>query len=102
MNARHLCYILQERRPSSKATVLAQAIAKRKQGKPIERVGEYTRKLDTALPGKHTRLLYDSFKWLEASILAQLRTGMTRLNGYLNRIEASETDQCTSSKSERQ
>ena len=43
--------------------------------------------MDTALPGKHTRALYDAFKWREASILAQLRTGMARLNGYLYRIE---------------
>jgi hypothetical protein len=69
----------------------------RQQRKLIERVGEYTRKLDVALPGKHTRLLYDSFKRVEASILAQLRTGMIRLNGYLHRIGASETDQCTCS-----
>jgi hypothetical protein len=34
----------------AKATILQQAIAKqRQQGRPIERVGEYTRKLDTAL-----------------------------------------------------
>lgn len=85
---------VQKRSLSAKATVLAQAIAKHRQRKPIERVGEYTRKLDTALPGKHTRLLYDSFKRVEASILAQLRTGMIRLNGYLHRIGASETDQC--------
>jgi hypothetical protein len=79
----------------AKATILQQAIAKqRQQGRPIERVGEYTRKLDTTLPGKHTRLLYDSFNWAEARILAQLRTGMVRLNGYRHRIGASETDQC--------
>ena len=42
----------------------------------------------------HTYFLYNSFKRVEASILAQLRTGMTRLNGYLHRIGASETDQC--------
>jgi hypothetical protein len=55
----------------AKATILQHAIAKqRQQRRPIEKVGEYTRKLDTALPGKHIRLLYDSFKWAEASILA--------------------------------
>jgi hypothetical protein len=85
---------VQERRPSAKATVLGQAIAEHRQRKPIERVGEYTRKLDTALPGKHTCLLYNSFKRAEASILAQLRTGTIKLNGYLHRIGASETDQC--------
>ena len=85
----------QERRPSAKATVLRQAIAEHRQWKPIERVGKYTRKLDAALPGKHTYLLYNSFKRAGASTLAQLRTGMIQLNGYLHRIGASETDQCT-------
>jgi ribonuclease HI len=66
---------VQERIPSAKATVLR--LAKyRLHRKPIDRVGEYTRKLDTALPGKHTYFLYNSFKRVEASILAQLRTGM--------------------------
>jgi hypothetical protein len=83
----------QERTLSAKATVLR--LAKQKhQGKPIEGVGEYIRKLDTALPGKHTRLLYNSFKHTEAGILAQLRTGMVQLNGYLHRIGAAETDLC--------
>ena len=50
--------------------------------------------IPTALPGKHTRRLYDSFKRGEANVLAQLRTGMIRLNGYLYRIEAAESDQC--------
>jgi hypothetical protein len=86
---------VQERIPSTKASVLAQAIAKHRQhSKPIERVGEYTRKLDTALPGKHTCLLYNSFKLVGASTLAQLRTGMIKLNGYLHQIGAPETDQC--------
>ena len=85
----------QERRPSAKSTVLRLAIAEHRQWKPIKRVGEYTRKLDTALPGKHTYLLYNSFKRVQASTLAQLRTGMIRLNGYLHQIGASETDQCT-------
>jgi hypothetical protein len=74
---------VQEQIPSAKATVLRQAIAKYRRRKLIERVGEYTRKLDAALLGKHTYFLYNSFKQAEATILAQLRTGMTKLNGYL-------------------
>ena len=50
--------------------------------------------MDTALPGKHTRTLYDSFKRREASVLAQLRTGMARLNGYLYQIGVAESDLC--------
>lgn len=57
-------------------------------------VGKYSKEMDTALPGKHTRTLYDSLKRREASVLAQLRTGMARLNGYLYRIGAAESDQC--------
>jgi hypothetical protein len=57
-------------------------------------VGKYSKEMDTALPGKHTRILYDTFKRKEASILAQLRTGMARLNGYLHRIGVAESDLC--------
>ena len=59
-----------------------------------EKVGKHSKKVDIALPGKHTRQLYDRLSWKEASVLAQLRTGMARLNIYLHRIEAAPTDQC--------
>ena len=76
---------LKDQTLSAKATV--PCLAKQKhQRKPIEKVGEYTRKLDTALPGKHTRLLYNGLKRTEADILVQLRTGMSRLNRHLHRI----------------
>ncbi|RKK21135.1 hypothetical protein BFJ66_g17708, partial [Fusarium oxysporum f. sp. cepae] len=57
-------------------------------------VGRHSRKVDSALPGKHTRLLYDQLSWKEASVLAQLRTGMARLNGYLYQIRAAPTEEC--------
>lgn len=57
-------------------------------------VGEYSRKVDTALPGRHTRLLYDNLKRNEARVLAQLRTGMARVNGYLHQIGAAEAGTC--------
>ncbi|CRG92736.1 Deneddylase [Talaromyces islandicus] len=57
------------------------------------KVGKHAKRVDAALPGKHTRQLYDPLSWNEASVLAQLRTGMARLNGYLYRINAAETDQ---------
>src|SRR5436305_1421569 len=50
--------------------------------------------VDAALPGKHTRRLYDQLSRKEASVLAQLRTGMARLNAYLHRIKVAATDQC--------
>ena len=88
-----------EQTSSAKTTVLC--LAKRKyKGRAFERVGEYTRKLDTALPGTHTRLLYNNFKRTEAGILAQLRTGISRLNGYLYRINAAQTDLCACGQAE--
>ena len=59
-----------------------------------ENVGKHSKRVDAALPGKHTRQLYDRLSWKEASVLAQLRTGMARLNGYLYRINVAESDQC--------
>jgi exonuclease III len=79
--------------PSAKATVLQQE-RQRYKGATVERVGVFTRRLDIALPGKHTRLLYNNFKRTDASILVQLRTGMARLNGYLHRIGVAESDLC--------
>lgn len=57
-------------------------------------VGESLRRLDAAWPGGHTRRMYDSLSRRQASILAQLRTGMTPLNGYLRVIGATETSLC--------
>jgi hypothetical protein len=57
-----------------------------------ENVGKHAKRVDTALLGKHARLLYNRLSWKEASVLAQLRTGMARLNGYLHCIAAAESD----------
>jgi len=57
--------------------------------------GQFTRKLDTALPKTHTKLLYDCLDRKKASILAQFRTGYARLNGHLRRIGRSDGDLCT-------
>ena len=78
----------------AKSTVINNARAKRGSKILPEEVGKYSREIDTALPGKHTRTLYDGLKRREASVLAQLRTGMARLNGYLHQIGASESDLC--------
>lgn len=59
-----------------------------------EGVGGYSKRLDRALPGKHVCALYDSLKRREADTLAQLRTGMARVNKYLHRIGATESDIC--------
>lgn len=57
-------------------------------------VGGSVRRIDTAWPGSHTRRMYDDLSKRQASILAQLRTGMTPLNGYLHNIKALETNLC--------
>jgi hypothetical protein len=57
-------------------------------------VGKYSKEVDTALPGQHTRRLYDKLNRPEANTLAQLRTGMARLNSYLHRIGAVDSAQC--------
>jgi hypothetical protein len=78
----------------AKSTTINNARAERTTRTLPNGVGNYTREMDTALPGKHTRTLYDTLKRREASVLAQLRTGMARLNAYLHQIGAAESDQC--------
>jgi ribonuclease HI len=85
----------QESVPRMKSTTLnlgwSQATASK--GLP-ENVGRHVKRVDAALPGKHTRQLYDRLAWKKASVLSHLRTGMARLNGYLYRINVADTDQC--------
>jgi hypothetical protein len=73
---------------------------RRKQRTPLESIRGYSRRLDIALPGKHTQAIYDALTRREANILAQLRTGMARLNGYLYRIGAVESGQCACGRAE--
>ncbi|KAJ6436838.1 reverse transcriptase [Purpureocillium lavendulum] len=58
-------------------------------------VGRYSQRIDTALPGQHTRAIYDALNAKESRILVQLRTGKCRLNRYLHSIRAVGTDQCS-------
>ncbi|GFG18024.1 probable RNA-directed DNA polymerase from transposon X-element [Aspergillus lentulus] len=57
--------------------------------------GKFTRALDNALPGKHTRLLYDDLNRQDAALLAQLRTGHAGLRGFLFAIQQSDSGTCT-------
>ena len=59
-----------------------------------ENTGKHSNRVDSALPGKHTRQLYNQLSYKEASVLTQLRTGMARLNCYLYRIRAEPSEQC--------
>jgi ribonuclease HI len=56
------------------------------------RVGGYSKRVDRALPGKHTKALYDNLKRREADVFSQLRTGKARINSYLSKIGAAESD----------
>jgi hypothetical protein len=79
----------------AKSTAIRLAIAKQRQERALpDGVGKFSKAMDAALPGKHTRGLYDKLKRREACILAQLRTGMARLNGFLSRIGAAASDIC--------
>jgi hypothetical protein len=57
-------------------------------------IGKYSKRVDMALPGQHTRQLYDNRPWIERNVLAQMRTDMTRLNNSMYRIHAATSRQC--------
>ena len=56
--------------------------------------GKFIKQLDRALPGPHTKQLYNGISSEQASILIQLRTSNCKLNSYLVKIGASETSGC--------
>lgn len=57
-------------------------------------VARHLRKLDAALPGRHTRKLYDRLNRADAAILAQLRGGYCKLNSYLYNIGQTDSQLC--------
>ena len=58
------------------------------------KTGKFLQSINKALPGKHTKKMYNSLNRADAAILTQLRTNISRLNTYLHRIKATETDKC--------
>ena len=91
-----LGFVQKEEIYAAKSTILNTALNKQKRDKRLpEGIGKFSKEMDAALPGKHTRNLYDELKRSEASILAQLRTGMALLNGYLHRIGVVESNKCS-------
>ena len=64
------------------------------QDKLPEAVGRHIKEVDSALPGKHIKQIYNALTRRTAKILAQLRTGMARLNSYLNAIKSTESAEC--------
>ncbi len=82
--------------PMMRSTVLnLQKRNLRAQRRLPDKVDKYTKRIDLAVPGTHTRDLYDKTRsWKEASVLAQLRTDMSCLNESLYRIRAVPSGQC--------
>lgn len=58
------------------------------------RTGRFTRELDHALPGKHTKNLYDTLTRDQAAVLSQLRTGKNKPNYYLAKAKMVESETC--------
>ena len=56
--------------------------------------GKYTFRLDKALPGRHTKALYDSLSAEQAKILAQARTNHTHLLSFQARIGQAQSAEC--------
>jgi hypothetical protein len=50
------------------------------------RVGDYSKRINQALPGKYTQALYNRLKRQKANLLSQLYTRITRINSYLSKI----------------
>ena len=78
---------------AAKITVVRAIRAIIRAARPLSTVVRvFTRALDAVLPGKHTKRLYQRDK-KEAKVLAQLQTGANRLNSYLYKVGATETNQ---------
>ena len=88
--------------PASNVQLLASVLGAAKSVKLEQRaeklhttkVGRFMKSFGKALPGPHTRLLYNGRVKLHANVLCQLRSGINRLNKYLAKINAVETEQC--------
>ncbi|KAF9728623.1 hypothetical protein PMIN01_13451 [Paraphaeosphaeria minitans] len=83
------------RQLQAKSTVINTTMAKAQAMRTLpDGTGAYSKRIDAALPGRHTRRLYDNLSRQEATVLAQLRTGMIRLNAYLYQIRAADSRAC--------
>lgn len=61
--------------------------------------GNYTKEIDSALPGNHIKRLYDQLTRHQAVTLIQLRTGHIPLNWFLHRIGKADSSTCECSES---
>jgi len=58
------------------------------------KTGKHLHQVDAALPGTHVRGLYDKLTRREAQVLAQLRTGHSRLRGFLAKLGIEDSPAC--------
>lgn len=73
-----------EQSRQAKATILHKMRLQIKaEGALPKDVGRHSKEVDAALPGKHTKVMYDMLNKKEAGILSQLRTGKARIKSYL-------------------
>lgn len=94
--------------PASKVQLLAsilgaaKSVKARAEGREFytTKIGRYIKSFDKALPGPHTRLLYNGRVKVHGNVLCQLRSSINRLNKYLAKINAVETEQCKCSRGE--
>jgi len=66
----------------------------REKFRTASKTGRHIKELDGALPGTHTKTMYDQLNRRQATILAQLRSGYSRLNYYLHCIKVTDTNRC--------
>ncbi len=74
-------------------TTVPAAVANTHRGRRVE-TGWHTKRIDASHANGHTRDLYNSLTASRAAILAQLRTGICRLNSYLHKINAADSVNC--------
>lgn len=63
------------------------------------KVGRFITSFDKALPGKYTKIIYIGCNKKQSQILCQLRTEICKLNFYLSKNQAVESDQCRCNRS---
>lgn len=59
------------------------------------KTGLFIKFIDKSIPSFHKRVLYNSKSKIYAKLLCQLRTSISRLNGYLYKILAAKFGQCS-------
>jgi len=78
--------------PALRTAILAPTVKHIRNTSGPKMTGKYA--IDSALPGKHTRQLYDDRRHKEAKVLCRLRTRHSRLNKDLVRTKALESGEC--------